>query len=180
VLTQSLDIHYADRTDPTVVTSAYGGAANTTPTPPTENLYLRWVVEGGALGFAALLTMIALLVREGFAASATAEQRHWRYALQGLMVVFIVESAFMDTLMFEQVAVIFWLIVSICMAGVQGGIGARDERVGWRAGRTVMEDLVVLEADSTRSHAPRPVVGPGTHRGQAGRDRQADLVRETF
>ena len=93
-----------------------------TAPPPSENLYVRRLVEGGVLGLVALLVFLGLLLKESYARSANATAQTWRLALRGAVVALAIQSFFADTLMFPQWAAIFYLIV-----GAAGAALALDE-----------------------------------------------------
>jgi O-antigen ligase len=117
-LTQSLNIQFASHADPATVHSVDSPTTVYPLTSTTENLYLRWLAEGGLPGLAALLLLYGLLFGESFAPSQTPRQRFWRLVLRGVVVAVMAESLVMDTLMYEQIAMTFWLLVGVCIAGL--------------------------------------------------------------
>ena len=90
--------------------------------PPAENLFIRRLVEGGALGLLAFLVFLVLILRETFARSTTAEGRAARLALRCATAALIVQSLFADTLMFAQWAAVYGLLL-----GVLGGVLAVEQ-----------------------------------------------------
>lgn len=93
--------------------------------PPAENLYVRRLVEGGIFGFLAFTAYMSLALRETFEPSRTANGRTWRLALRATLIAFLIQSFFADTLMFQQWAAVFALIL-----GVSGAAMVLDEESG--------------------------------------------------
>lgn len=95
------------------VPAAYrGGAA-------TENLFLRRLVEGGAVGLAALVAAFALLFMQAVRRAQTALGETWRVSILAVVAALFVQSLTSDTIFLDQQAAVFALTLGLAGAAIE-------------------------------------------------------------